>query len=280
MSYHLSANEVKELAAARLLCPADNLNATDDGNWVPFYTKFSQILSAHLTDSSLTALDLQDIKNAKLWLDVAIGANGGTGMHSVFIRTYTNREGQLRLNREFTAKEMQKASNGVALNLWKNLSNIDGEYFQQVPPINVIAREDASAIGKYLFQGELPDEGDTAIAANAAWSGALGFNLLGGVAPYESWRLLTGGDPSQTTSSSLNTLDDVKNILFAVSAYKEALWQGWLAAGGDIAALISSGIVPGLYPSFKSHVAQYNIASASDEYMGGFKSEVQHPGLQ
>jgi hypothetical protein len=90
---------------------------------VPFYTALSNILDSHIQAGDITdTIDLSNIKNAKLWLDVAIGANGGTGMHSTFIRTYTDHQGQLRLGRPFSDSEMQKASNGVALNFYLDIT--------------------------------------------------------------------------------------------------------------------------------------------------------------
>lgn len=71
--------------------------------------------------------NLTDMKNFKLWLDVAIGANGGTGMHSAFIRTFTDVQGELRIGRKFTDAEMQLASNGVAFKVWKDISGQNEE---------------------------------------------------------------------------------------------------------------------------------------------------------
>jgi Bacterial regulatory proteins, luxR family len=178
--YQFTTQEIQQLQAARAQCPAGDGSPTSTGNWVPFYTALSNIPGRHIGDESVSGADLQDMKNAKLWLDVAIGANGGTDMHSAFICTYTNRQGELRLDRVFTDAEMQRASNGVALKLWQHVSGIQvqpGQLPWTVPPISVIAERDASSIGENLFVGRLSD-GDTAITANAAWSGALGFNLL------------------------------------------------------------------------------------------------------
>jgi hypothetical protein len=213
--YTFTALEKQELEAARLLCPAgDDPRSVDyNGNWVPFYTKLSQIIGRHISAGDVTdAKDLSDFKSAKLWLDVAIGANGGTGMHSAFIRTYTNREGVLRIGREFDPDtEMQKASNGVALNLYLDLTGrrlLSRVQPWTVPSIDQIADADASSIGFNLFEGKLNSE-DDAIKTNSAWSGALGFNLLGGFSPYETWRLLaesTRGDLSPLSSSQIEKL--------------------------------------------------------------------------
>jgi hypothetical protein len=113
MAYTFTTAEIAQIEAARDLCPAGDSDPTSSGNWVPFYQKLSDLIDARIDSGTVTGTDLQDLKNAKLWLNVAIGANGGTGMHSAFIRTYTDRQGELRIGHTFTSAEMQKASNGV-----------------------------------------------------------------------------------------------------------------------------------------------------------------------
>lgn len=97
MPYRFTAEEINQLQAARLLCPPGDEYVTNSGNWVALYQKFSEIIGGHIASGDVVGADLQDMKNFKLWLDVAIGANGGSGMHSAFIRTYTNMQGELRL---------------------------------------------------------------------------------------------------------------------------------------------------------------------------------------
>ena len=84
MAYTFTASEKAEIEAARLLCPPENrpefVSAT--GNWVPFYSKLSEIISRHKTAGDIPTGELGNWNSAQLWLDVAIGANGGTGMHS------------------------------------------------------------------------------------------------------------------------------------------------------------------------------------------------------
>lgn len=201
-------------------------------NAVPFYQTLSDIISEHISSGAISGTELTGLENAKLWLDVAIGANGGIGIHSAFIRAYTNRQGELRLGRSFTESEMQQSSNAVAQNLANSL--IMGDAASELlawtlPSISQIANIDAKAIGISLFSNLLQNQ-DTAITNNAAWSGALGFNLLGGVSPFESWRLVQSGD-STTASATPNNLDDFKNLLFAVDAYEHALKAGYLAGG-------------------------------------------------
>ena len=274
MPYQFTSAEQAQIQAAQALCP-QGLVATSTGNWVPFYTALSNILTQRIGDGSVVGTALQDMRNAKLWLDVAIGANGGTGMHSAFIRTYTNLQGEMRRGSAFSAGEMQTASNGVALNLWKNLSGLSPTALPwQVPPINKIAELDASSIGDNLFKLSLPSL-DTAITANAAWSGAIGFNLLGGAAPYESWRLLTGGDGAANTGSTANKYDDFKNLLFAVHAYESALKAGYLQGGLDFVTYLATAIVTRggsvIATSLPSVIAQINVQMSSGNYFGFVK---------
>ena len=276
MAYTFTTAEIAQIEAARDLCPAGDSDPTSSGNWVPFYQKLSDLIDARIDSGTVTGTDLQDLKNAKLWLNVAIGANGGTGMHSAFIRTYTDRQGELRIGHTFTSAEMQKASNGVALNFYKTLTgnNPDATTPQwTVPKIGQIAGDDAKSIGVNLFTGHL-DANDTAITNNAAWSGALGFNLLGGTSPFESWRLVRSGDTTNA-SATPNTLDDFKNLLFAVDAYDKALKAGYAAAGLEYLAFVFSIVFPGVpTPGIPDdYEAQLKINLASGNW-GGFINDV------
>ncbi|MBF9266054.1 hypothetical protein, partial [Paracidovorax cattleyae] len=217
MAYVLNSQEQAQIEAARLKAPAgDRADAVrSDGNWVDFYTTLSNILGEHLAAADLGTDDRTNFQNAKLWLDVAISANAGTGMHSAFIRSFTDRQGELRRGSAFSTAEMQKASNGVALNLYRGLKGLDeipGVAPWTIPRIDQIAAADASSIGRNLF-GEssaqpLP-QGDDAVDSNSAWSGTLGFSLLGGFAPFETWRLLNDEKRNDgDRQGSLDSLDD------------------------------------------------------------------------
>lgn len=193
MAYTFTAAEQDQIEAARDLCPEGDNFPTDSGNWVPFYQTLSDLIEARIESGTVPSTNLQDLKNAKLWLDVAIGANGGTGMHSAFIRAYTNRQGELRIGGSFTEAEMQKASNGVALNLYNTLTGNNPESDTPswtVPSIDRIARDDARSIGVHLFTGLL-DANDTAITNNAACKRKPGSGLAkqhsARPSPYVDW---------------------------------------------------------------------------------------------
>lgn len=243
MSYQFTVEEQSQLRSAMDACSGLTWNASSGAyeevgvtgtNCVPLYQTLSSLINQKL--NSLNSLDestIADLKSAKLWLDVAIGANSGIGMHSAFIRAYTNRQGELRLGRSFSEDEMQDASNVVARNvanglLYGELQN--GLAPWTVPRIDQIAGLDAKAIGEALFREPLGSD-DTATSRNAGWSGAIGFNLLGGVSPFETWRLISAGDPGSEepgnhSEAKVNTLDDFKNILFAVDSYQVAFQAG------------------------------------------------------
>lgn len=235
MSYTFTAAEQTQLRAAMDLCTGLTWNsktleykevASEDTDCVPLYQTLSNLIEQKLsTPGTFDQATLNDLQSAKLWLDVAIGANSGSGMHSAFIRAYSNRQGELRLGSEFSADEMQEASNVVARNVANSLLEgvpLDNLAPWTVPRIDQIAGQDASAIGEALFDSL--DAQDTARTLNAGWSGTIGFDLLGGLSPFETWRLISAGDPGSELpdhhgEAKANTLDDFKNILFAVDSY-------------------------------------------------------------
>ena len=294
MGYAFTADEQVQIRNSLALCTGLSWDADryieigmSGANCVPFYQCLSDIISIKIDSPANIDLDtLVQLKSAKLWLDVAVGANGGVGMHSEFIRTFTNIQGELRLGRPFSLDEMQQASNVVARNvanglLFGDLEN--GLLPWQVPRIDQIASLDAKAIGESLFLAPL-GESDTATRENSAWSGTIGFNLLGGASPFETWRLISAGDEGSTDlghhgEARINTLDDFKNIIFAVEAYKEALVAGYKAAPADFSTMLLQH-----YLNFKSSgvngllqgpiAAQIQVALSSGNWTGLIKSVV------
>lgn len=231
MSYQFSEAERETIMAS--LAASTGIVATASGyslvpgadvNCVPVYEALLSIIDTKLKDvGDYDAATIKDLRNAKSWLSVAVGANGGEGFYSELIRSFTGRQGQLRLGREFTAEEMQAASNVVARNVVNGLLSGDqahGLNAWTVPSISQIAALDAQAIGQTLFASTL-DPTDTAVTNNAAWSGTLGFSLLGGQKPFETWRLIASGDSNEKgyADAQANTLDDIKNLLFAADSY-------------------------------------------------------------
>lgn len=266
MPLALTQDEINSLTAARALCPVGDEKATAGGNWVPFYEALFSIINSRLAvanlDVSTSPEDRATLNEVSRWLSVAINANGGQGMHSTFIRTYTNYQSLLRTNHEVSSSEMQYASNQVALNVWKALNGTspNGQTVPwQIPTLAEIADYDAKAIGDSLFgtlrlggQAPLLVDGDTAVSENAAWSGTLGFSLLGGAPPHETERLYSAEVPSTAagaapqTGSPVNRVDDVKNILFAVASYQYAYARTPVTFAGFLAQLNIALIDPAI----------------------------------
>ncbi|HWH89253.1 MAG TPA: calcium-binding protein [Pseudomonas sp.] len=235
----------------------------------PLYQKLFDIIGGKVAEFFAVDKEAGEIlKNARLWLAVAIDANGGNGAYSALIRGYTSRQGELRLNKIFTEDLMQLSSNQVAVNFINTL--INGSLAGQlapwtVPSISQIAEIDASAIGEALFK-EVCGEDDTAVKRNAGWSGTVGFSLLGGKPPYETWRLISAGDSNGEDDgppihAKANRLDDYKNILFAIDSYSVGLR----------AAISNFGINP-LQSLLSVVPEQINIALAS----GSVNPLIQH----
>lgn len=235
----------------------------------PLYRKLLDIIEGKV--SEVAAVDDEAgkvLKSAKLWLAVAIDANGGNGAYSALIRGYTSRQGALRLNKIFDQDLMQLSSNQVAVNFINTLINgsLAGRLAPwTVPSISQIAEIDASAIGKALFSEDC-GENDTAVSRNAGWSGTVGFSLLGGKPPYETWRLISAGDShgeddGPPLQAKANRLDDYKNILFAIDAYSVGLR----------AAISNFGVNP-LQSLLSVVPEQINIALAS----GSVNPLIQH----
>nr|WP_315434936.1 calcium-binding protein [uncultured Pseudomonas sp.] len=235
----------------------------------PLYQKLFDIIGEKVSDVVTADEEAGEVlKSARLWLAVAIDANGGNGAYSALIRGYTSRQGELRLNTIFSEDLMQLSSNQVAVNFINTL--INGSLAGQlapwtVPSISQIAEIDASAIGEALFK-EVCGEDDSAVKRNAGWSGTVGFSLLGGKPPYETWRLISAGDPNAEddgppTQAKPNRLDDYKNILFAIDAYSVGLR----------AAISNFGVNP-LQSLLSVVPEQINIALAS----GSVNPLIQH----
>ncbi|QUE92989.1 calcium-binding protein [Pseudomonas sp. SCA2728.1_7] len=278
MSYVFSDMEKTEIFNAANICKGMRLRSEElqyealelaGAGCAPLYQKLFDIIDGRV--SEILAVDEETakvLKSARLWLAVAIDANGGNGAYSALIRGYTSRQGELRLNKIFSEDLMQLSSNQVAVNFINTL--IDGSLADRlapwtVPSISQIAEIDASAIGEALFS-KVCGEDDTAVKRNAGWSGTVGFSLLGGAPPYETWRLISAGDSQgedggPPTQAKANRLDDYKNILFAIDSYSVGLR----------AAISNFGVNP-LQSLLSVVPEQINIALAS----GSLNPLIQH----
>ncbi len=156
-----------------------------------------------------------------LWLRGAAEANADRGAFSDLIRTYTETQYQLRYGTTLPAGKMQEASDAVARNLLADLMGDNDKPESpirwpqgQVPDIGRIAFADARAVGAILFNRDLNDTA-AELQQNSAWSGALLFSLLNS---NQTGRLLNTG-----SSGTLDTLNDVRDVLYAAASYKAGL---------------------------------------------------------
>lgn len=242
MTYVFSVSERAEILAAASECAGisfdSNLQVYEPvskigRNCVPLYQALSEIIGEKFSvwEDFVKGTE-SPLNGAKLWLDVAIDANGGRGAYSALIRAYTLRQGQLRLNVTFSDELMQEASNNVAANIINALiygSAVEDLAPWTVPSISQIASMDSRGAGETLFKNKNHAE-DTASKNYAGWAGAIAFSWLGGKFPYETWRLTAAGDPGADVrgnhdEAKVNRVDDYKNVLFAIDSYRFAFYQ-------------------------------------------------------
>lgn len=210
MIFTLNESELTQLAAMQAQAETGQI-----GFWQIYEWLANNLISkgAPLTDSTV------------LWLRGATEANKGEGAFSALIRGYTETQYQLRYGTPIPKNptdKMQEASDAVAKNLIRDLLGVNSASWPRgrVPDISRIAIADASAVGQVLFNA---DPLDTAAESqqNSAWSGTLLFGLL---SSDQSGRLIgTGG------GSSIDTLNDMRDVLYAYQAYQAGLWQASLA---------------------------------------------------
>jgi Ca2+-binding RTX toxin-like protein len=150
--------------------------------------------------------EMEPVRN---WFLGAAQANAGQGPFSDLIRFYTERQCELR-GVSLPAGMMQAASDQVAINALKDIfENRDAPL-----TLNRIAEQDARGVGQTIFFGNITD---SAYSNNSAWSGAILFTPLGS---DQTGLLIGSGDVVK-----MDTLDDIKNVLFACDAFNMALYK-------------------------------------------------------
>lgn len=186
---------------------AGPVNDGQPGNFAPMY----DYISTRLRSGSPPPDSDPEVLKSRLWFDGAARANGGSGVFSILIREYTQTEGVLHFGTRFSSSVgplgIQEASNKVARRVHATLSSS-----WQLPAIDGIATQDASAVGEVLFASAI---GDTAFSQNAAWSGAVLFSMLGSD-QTRRW-ISTGSNPLAADS-----LDDYRNLFFGRLSYENA----------------------------------------------------------
>jgi RTX calcium-binding nonapeptide repeat (4 copies) len=147
--------------------------------------------------------------NVASWFSFGTDANAGIGAASVLIRSYTQRQGELR-GLHFTDEKVQQASNAVAMKAFKEILDNNG----LLTSLDKIANNDATAIGSTLYEFTVLNQ-DSAFKNNAAWSGNV---LFSGLGEDQSWRLL-----GVKEDGAVNTVSDLKDVLFTYDALFHAL---------------------------------------------------------
>ena len=147
-----------------------------------------------------------------------MGVNTGEGAFSSLIRNYTFRQLHLHqgsgITMESVEKLMQDASDEIARYVIEDGILNQKVYNGTLPNMEEIAKRDVAKALEIVF-AEI-DQYDSAKADGAAWSGAILFPLFSqpGVTADESGRLIAGN-----SISKLDSLADLRNILFAIDAF-------------------------------------------------------------
>jgi Ca2+-binding RTX toxin-like protein len=153
-----------------------------------------------------------------LWLAGATEANSNRGAMSMLIREFTATQYRLRYGKELAAGQLQAASDAVAEGMLADIlgdsESIDGWPRGKIPDIDRIARADATAVGRVLFNTD-PNDTAAELQSNAAWAGALLFTPL---RSDQTGRLIGTGTPD-----TLDTLNDLRDVLYAAVSYAAAL---------------------------------------------------------
>ncbi len=202
MAIILNGTELATLTAMRVQAIGGQIGYWEIYNWLA---------------NTMQSKGAQSSDQTVLWLRGATEANAGRGAMSALIRAYTESQYQLRYGTVLDAAQMQVASNAVASNLLKDLLGENPQWpAGQVPDITRIAFADATAVGSVLFD---IDKTDTAAAdqQNSAWSGALLFSLLGS---DQTGRLASTG-----TAGAVDTLNDLRDVLYAAMSYARGLQE-------------------------------------------------------
>ena len=238
-------------------------NLENQGLYSDAYALVAQILSDN-------APDTDEVNQVRIWFEGASQVNSNSGLFDILIRSYTQRQGELHFgvssNTLFSDSQIQEASDEVARRALDSIINPLND--RQLPDINSIAIDDATGVGDTLFVSDL---NDTAFTNNAAWSGVTLFSLLGS---DQTFRLLNSGN-----SNELDTLDDLRNILFAIDSFDYAIGQVLTSPfATTLADLFTSLSVLSLDPGKTASVAI--SPTAEDALIDLTKGDVANSGIE
>lgn len=201
-------------------------------------------------------IDVPGAQAVRSWFLGATQANSGIGPYATLIRAYTGRQAALR-NVAMTDQLMQDASNAVAVRVLTDLLPEGASL-----TLEDIAERDATEVGGVVFASL---QGDTALTANSAWAGSLLFAPMGS---DQSSRLYSTG-----LSTTVDTVDDWKNILYAYDSFVQAIKEvaAWKSAlhPGEVwdAAKIFAGL-PGIGWSELAEDISSNLVQSGDYAWG------------
>lgn len=150
-----------------------------------------------------------DVQLVHTWLLGAADINGGVGPFAGLVKAYNQRQGLLR-GRVVTDAENQDASDVIArLVIRRTIDN------GAIPAFSDIVDFDADG-GRALYAG-LTDGQDTAKLYGANWTGTF---LISPFGNDQTDRLLKSG----VSETAMDSMDDLKNVLFAYDAFQSAIW--------------------------------------------------------
>lgn len=201
-----------------------------DANWQPAYNAVIQAIEQAQQHKLVAVDDQPNVEAVRIWLKGALMVNAGQGRFSSFIRLYTQR--QLALHGgDFTEAEvgalMQRSSDRIGEAVIKE--GILGADNGELVTMDVIAERDAQQALTIVFASI--DPADSAVRDGAAWSGTVLFPMFakpGVTCADETARLLQEGQAGE-----VSTLEDLRNVLFAIDAYADASERAIKFSGDD-----------------------------------------------
>ncbi|MEO5671714.1 MAG: hypothetical protein ABIR26_13555, partial [Ramlibacter sp.] len=212
-------------------------NAISRGAAVGAWSDFYQYLArAILTQPGLPALGFDfinpaDVLLARTFLPVdqfqsAIWLMGGSqvncdrGAFSKIIRLYNLREGQLRLGRDFSDAELQRASNEVGQRMAIQILGdplVPGDLGNgaKIPTVSEIGERDLTGVRFVLYPGH--EDPSAPMFLNQAWPGIV---MLGKQGGQYLGRLIQSG-----LEGKPDTLRDMQDLLFSWESFRYAFGQ-------------------------------------------------------
>jgi len=202
-------------------------SAEAGGSWASAYDVVATIIATEPDASGTQPVSTDpQVQASRLWLLGAAQANAGEGMFSTLIRDYTAREYELHFGTALSEAQAQAASDAVAKNVLGDITSTG-----VLPTVDRIARRDAAAVGKTLFNTTPGGQSYSDTAGNpqinAAWSGTVLFSFFdhGSVAADQTGRLVQTG----ASDTRLDSVNDLRDVLYAYDAFTHAAGLAGLA---------------------------------------------------